>query len=403
MAFPSPSLASSGPLPLTPAPARTPQPDRAGPGDRRDRLAALDGLRLLAALMVCLYHFAGRGGDISRSWGRSPSRIFPDLSQAAVYGCLGVQFFFVISGFVICMSSWGRSPGDFFRSRVARLYPAYWAAVLLVAGAAFVLPTVLQPLRLDQILVNLTMFQMPTGVPRVLGVCWTLWAEVRFYALFALCVVLRGVTYRRVVLFCCVWTLAAVVCKGAGNELTAQLVMPEHAPFFVGGLALYLIHRCGGNPTLWGIVGVSWLLGQETVTTGLWRPGAVGDFHRNPYLILLLLTLGFAAVAAVALGWTRWASWPWLTTAGALTYPFYLVHERLGWCVIRVLHRGLGLPPWPTLAVTVLGMLGLAWLIHRCVERPLGPRLKKGGTARHDARPLPYRTSLPVITSAGPS
>ncbi|MEU6605180.1 acyltransferase [Streptomyces shenzhenensis] len=401
MAFPSPSLASSGPVPLTPA--RTPQPDRADPGDRRDRLAALDGLRLLAALMVCLYHFAGRGGDISRSWGRSPSRIFPDLSQAAVYGCLGVQFFFVISGFVICMSSWGRSPGDFFRSRVARLYPAYWAAVLLVAGAAFVLPTVLQPLRLDQILVNLTMFQMPTGVPRVLGVCWTLWAEVRFYALFALCVVLRGVTYRRVVLFCCVWTLAAVVCKGAGNALTAQLVMPEHAPFFIGGLALYLIHRCGGNPTLWGIVGVSWLLGQETVTTGLWRPGAVGDFHRNPYLILLLLTLGFAAVAAVALGWTRWAAWPWLTTAGALTYPFYLVHEHLGWCVIRVLHRGLGLPPWPTLAVTVLGMLGLAWLIHRCVERPLGPRLKQGGTARRDARPLPYRTSLPVITSAGPS
>ncbi|MFF0220763.1 acyltransferase family protein [Streptomyces sp. NPDC004629] len=378
----------SVPSPPAPAPAADPAP-APGPAGRRERLPALDGLRLLAALMVCLYHFAGRGGDISRSWGQSPARVFPDLATAAVYGCLGVQFFFVISGFVICMSSWGRSPGDFFRSRVARLYPAYWAAVLLVTGAAFVVPAALHPLRLDQVLVNLTMFQMPTGVPRVLGVCWTLWAEVRFYALFAVCVVLRGVTYRRVVLFCCVWTLAAVICKGAGNELTAQLVMPEHAPFFVGGLALYLIHRCGGNPTLWGIVGVSWLLGQETVTTGLWRPGAAGDFHRSPYVILLVLTLGFAAVAAVALGWTRWASWPWLTTAGVLTYPFYLVHEHLGWCVIRVLHRGLGLPPWPTLTVTVLGMLGLAWLIHRHVERPLGPRLKKAGTARND-------TSIPA-------
>ncbi|MFL4906568.1 acyltransferase family protein [Streptomyces sp. MMS24-I2-30] len=373
----SPTRASA---PSPPPPAALPAPPP-GPGRHGGRLLALDGLRLLAALMVCLYHFAGRGGDISRSWGRTPALVFPDLSQAAVYGCIGVQFFFVISGFVICLSSWGRGPGDFLRSRVARLYPAYWVAVLLVTAAAFVLPVVLHPLRLDQILVNLTMFQQPMGVPRVLGVCWTLWVEVRFYALFAVCVVLRGVTYRRVVLFCCVWTLAAVICKNAGNPLTAQLVMPEHAPFFVGGLALYLIHRFGHSPTLWGLVGVSWLLGQESVTTGLWRPGATGDFHRNPYVILLLVTLGFAAVAAVALGRTRWAARPWLTAAGALTYPFYLVHEHLGWFVIRVLHRGLGLPPWPTLTVTVLGLLGLAWLIHRCVERPLGPRLKQGGGA----------------------
>ncbi|MFE9608617.1 acyltransferase family protein [Streptomyces sp. NPDC006012] len=371
----SPTRASV-PSPPPPAAHRAPPP---GPGRRGGRLLALDGLRLLAALMVCLYHFAGRGGDISRSWGQTPARIFPDLSQAAVYGCIGVQFFFVISGFVICMSSWGRSPGDFLRSRVARLYPAYWVAVLLVTAAAFALPVVLHPLRLDQILVNLTMFQQPLGVPRVLGVCWTLWVEVRFYALFAVCVVLRGVTYRRVVLFCYVWTLAAVICKNAGTPLTAQVVMPEHAPFFVGGLALYLVHRFGHSPTLWGLVGVSWLLGQESVTTGLWRPGATGDFHRDPYVILLLVTLAFGAVAAVALGWTRWACRPWLAAAGALTYPFYLVHEHLGWFVIRVLHRGLGLPPWPTLAVTVLGLLGLAWLIHRFVERPLGPRLKRGG------------------------
>ena len=99
--------------------------------------------------------------------------------------------------------------------------------------------------------------------------------------------------------------------------------------------------------------------------------------HRDPYVVVLIVTVAFAAVAAVALGWTRRASWPWLVTAGALTYPFYLVHEHLGWFVIRVLHRGLGLPAWPTLVVTVLGMLGLAWLIHRFVERPLGPRLKR--------------------------
>ncbi|MGW7420084.1 acyltransferase family protein [Streptomyces sp. NPDC054813] len=348
--------------------AVTPAP----PGRPRTRLLALDGLRLLAALMVCLYHYTGRGGVVSASWHQNPAHVFPTLSRAAVYGCLGVEFFFVISGFVICMSSWGRSLGDFFRSRVARLYPAYWVALVLITGASLVLPAVVHAVRLDEFLVNLTMLQQPMGAPRVLGVCWTLWVEVRFYALFALLVVLPGVTYRRVVLFCSVWTLAAVLSTSAGGPWTELVVMPQYAPYFIAGLALYLVHRFGGGVLPWGIVALSWILGLRMATEGLWHAGS----PRNPYVVMLVVTLAYAAVAAVAAGWTRWAAWPWLTTAGALTYPFYLVHEHLGWFVIRVLHRGWGLPPWPTLAVTVLVMLGLAWLIHRYVERPFGLRLK---------------------------
>ncbi|GLX53692.1 acyltransferase [Streptomyces hygroscopicus subsp. hygroscopicus] len=365
-------------VPIPPAEATAPP----APAERRSRLLALDGLRLVAALMVCLYHYTGRGGTVSESWHQSPSEIFPTLSRVSVYGNLGVQFFFVISGFVICMSSWGRTLGDFFRSRVSRLYPAYWVALVLVTGASLILPAVVEPVRLDEFLVNLTMLQQPMGATRVLGVCWTLWAEVRFYALFALIVVLRGVTYRRVVLFCAVWTLALVVCRTTGNELTDQVLMPEYAPFFIGGLALYLIHRFGGDLLLWGIVAVSLLLGQSEATRGLWHPAAHADFHRDPYVVVLIVALAFATVAAVAVDWTHWASWRWLTTAGALTYPFYLVHEHLGWFVIRVLHRALGLPPRVTLGATILAMLLLAWLIHRLVEKPFGPRLRralKGG------------------------
>ncbi|MGW0881728.1 acyltransferase family protein [Streptomyces sp. NPDC002671] len=382
-------MAASPPgLAATPGPLiRQEVPARSGKG--QGRLQALDGLRLVAALMVALYHYSGRGGTVSESWHQTPARVFPTLSQAATYGCLGVQFFFVISGFVICMSSWGRTLGDFFRSRVARLYPAYWVALVLITAASFALPVVVKPLRLDDFLVNLTMLQQPMGVPRVLGVCWTLWVEVRFYALFALCVVVRGVTYRRVVLFCGVWTLAAVLVQSSGNQLLDQLVMPEYAPFFIGGLALYLIHRFGSDLLLWGIVAVSWLLGQSVATRGLWHPGAHGDFHRNPHVILLIVTLAFATVAAVALGWTRRANWRWLTTAGALTYPFYLVHEHLGWFAIRILHRGLGLPAWPTLAATVLGMLLLAWLMYRFVEKPFGPRLKRSLKGRKVANRSP--------------
>ncbi|MEV6183054.1 acyltransferase [Streptomyces sp. NPDC052015] len=368
------------------APASRPHfflPDRTAVRPRAEsRLRALDGLRLLAALMVCCYHYAGKNGEVAQSWHQSPGVKFPTLSQFATYGSLGVQFFFLISGFVICMSSWGKGVGHFFRSRVARLYPAYWAAIVLVTAAGLLLPVVSAPLRSDELLVNLTMLQQPMGVPRVLGVDWTLWVEVRFYALFALCVVWRGVTYRRVVLFCCLWTLAGVFARVADHPLTDELVMRDHAPYFIGGLALYLIHRFGGDLLLWGIVVMSFLLGQRYSVTALWHPGPQGDFHRSPYVIQLIVLVAFVAVAAVALGWTSRANWRWLTVAGALTYPFYLIHEHLGWFFIRVLHREFGLGPWLTFAATVLAMLGIAWLLHRFVEKPFGPRLRRAPAGR---------------------
>jgi peptidoglycan/LPS O-acetylase OafA/YrhL len=358
-----------------------------GPGrPRRDgsgsRLRALDGLRIVAALMVCLYHYIGKQ-ETGHAWGSNPNDLFPHLSRFAIYGCLGVQFFFVISGFVICMSTWGKTVGEFFRSRVSRLYPAYWVAIVLTAAACVLLPSVIKPLRLDEVLVNFTMLQQPAGVRRVLGVCWTLWVEARFYLLFALFVVWKGVNYRRVVVFCCLWTVAAVLATVADTPLTDEIAMPGYAPFFIGGLALYLIHRYGGDLLLWGIVAVSWLLGQHVATAGLWRPDGAGlSGERSPYVILLFVTLAFAAVAAIALGWLRWADWRWLTVAGALTYPFYLVHEHLGWFAITVLHRHAGFTARETLATSVVGMLLLAYAIHRLVEKPLGLWLKRAMTAQ---------------------
>ncbi|MFJ4921305.1 acyltransferase family protein [Streptomyces sp. NPDC088725] len=368
------------PLPEPEAPLTPP-----APAPKHNRLRSLDGLRLLAALMVCLYHYAGRGGQVADAWGQSPRHLFPDLSAFAAYGSMGVQVFFVISGFVICMSSWGRTLGDFFRSRVSRLYPAYWAAIVLVTAACFILPSVSEPLRLHEVLVNFTMLQQPTGVNRVLGVCWTLWVEARFYLLFALFVVWKGVNYRRVVIFCCLWTVATALAQVADNDLVTQIVMQESAPFFIGGLALYLIHRYGSDLLLWGIVATSWLLGQHYSTVALWSPNA-GDvfYQRSPYVILLVVTFAFASVAAVALGWLRWANWSWLTFAGALTYPFYLVHEHIGWFAITIYHRKFGLEPRLTLIVTVLSMLVLAWLIHRLVEKPFGPRFKRAMKVQAD-------------------
>nr|WP_313896537.1 acyltransferase [Streptomyces sp. GC420] len=352
-----------------------------GPAPRRpSRLRALDGLRLLAALMVAAYHYGGRNGDISRAWGSASQIQFPTAHEWFAYGCLGVQVFFVISGFVICMSGWGRPLRSFFASRASRLYPAYWAAVALVV-LVFALPWVAyENVRPTDALVNLTMLQQPLGAERVLGVCWTLWAELRFYALFALCVVLprSGSVRQRVVLFCACWTLAAAIAQGLGHELLDVVVMPEYAPFFIGGIGLYLVHRDHGDAVGWGITAAGWLLGQRAAVEGLWHPAGAHYFsYRSAAVIIAVVTLGFAAVAAVALGRLGWADWRWLTVAGALTYPFYLVHEHLGWVAVAGLHRGLGLPSSATLPLTVGLMLGLAWLLHRYVERPLTPLLRR--------------------------
>ncbi|CAM5509690.1 MULTISPECIES: acyltransferase [Streptomyces] len=367
---------------VTPARPTTPAPPRP------TRLRALDGLRLVAALMVAAYHYGGRDGEVADAWGTSPSLQFPTLHGWFAYGCLGVQVFFVISGFVICMSGWGRTLTSFFASRAARLLPAYWAAVVLVT-AVFALPVVAyRAVSPSDALLNLTMLQQPLGADRVLGVCWTLWAEIRFYALFALCVVLPGASRRRIILFCAAWTLAAALAQGAGEPLLDLVLMPEYAPFFIGGVGLYLVHRDRRDAYAWGIVAVSWLIGQHHAVARLWHAPDVDAFsYRSSLGIVLVVTCGFLAVAAIALGWLARADWRWLTVAGALTYPFYLVHEHLGWVVIEALHQGLGLPSSVTALLTVAAMLLLARLLDRYVEEWATPLLRRTLSGRTSRRP----------------
>jgi len=352
-------------------------PPRIIPRAHAPRLRALDGLRLIAALMVACYHYGGRDGEVARAWGTSPRHQFPMLHDWFAYGPLGVQIFFVISGFVICMSGWGRTLRSFFASRASRLLPAYWAAVITVT-AVFALPVVVfQAVSPSDALVNLTMMQQPLGVDRVLGVCWTLWAEVRFYALFALCIVLPGANRQRVIMFCAGWTLAAAIAQAANEPLLNIVLMPEYASYFIGGVGLYLIHRDRRDAYAWGIVAVSWLIGQHYAVAKLWHaPNPAFFSYRSSFGIILVVTLGYLAVMAIALGWLNWANWRWLSVAGALTYPFYLVHEHLGWVAIKAYHQTLGIPSYGTFLATVATMLLLAWLLNRYVEEWLTPKLR---------------------------
>jgi len=363
------------------------------------RLVVLDGLRLGAALMVALFHFTGYDNGVKGSWGAKPADQFPGLFHFTSYGWLGVELFFMISGFVICMSSWGRTPGAFFRSRIVRLFPAYWPAVLITTAVLVLWPTVRRPQDYSDVLLNLTMLNNPLGVGSADAVYWTLWSEARFYLLFAL-LVWYGLTLRRAMVFGYVWLIVAVITAGTDADLLKTIFQPDYAPYFVAGIAFYLIHRYGSDIALWGLVGASFLIAQHNTWE---RVIYYGRAHLGRPLSatagVVLVVLFFAALTVISLGWTARIQWRWLTTAGLLTYPFYLLHEYIGWTVIHAV-RDLA-PRYVVLPAVIALMLLSAWLLHRVIEKPVARWLKDrlteaSATGRRD-RPAPVDQPGPSV------
>ncbi|MGE7387020.1 acyltransferase family protein [Streptomyces sp. NPDC004126] len=343
-----------------------------GSGGEPQRLAVLDGIRVLAALAVLFYHYT----VLASAWGRSTTDVFPVARRFAVYGWLGVEVFFLVSGFVICMSAWGRSVGDFAVSRVTRLFPAYWTAVVFTSLVLFAWPEVRSFAGYTDVLVNLSMLQGGLDVPDIDDAYWTLFVELKFYVLFAV-VVMRGLTYRNCVLFCGVWTLAGAVAPTIDNAVLSFLAMPSSSPYFIAGMAFHLMRRFGPNAVLWAVVGVQFLLAQHHVTARMVSSLGQSAAEQTPFWpARAIVLIGFAVMAALALGTLDGIRWRWLRHAGAVTYPLYLIHMMVGLTVIH--HFRDRVAPVPLALATTAGMLVVAWVIHRFVERPLGRRLGAG-------------------------
>ncbi|WP_182111781.1 MULTISPECIES: acyltransferase [unclassified Actinotalea] len=347
---------------------RTPEGGRAGTA-AGSRLRTLDGLRFGAAAGVLLYHFTARW---STAWGEEPAARFGELGRVTSYFALGPELFFVISGFVILWSAWGRSVPAVVGSRVGRLFPAYWTALVLTSVLLLVLWPDGKDITLGQVAVNATLLQEVFAVAHVDGVYWTLWAELRFYAIVVVLVAV-GLTRRRVLAFCALWPLAGLVAEHAGASWAQTLLVSRYAPLFAGGMLLFLIHRDGHARLPWALVGLNVVVALVNVV-----PAQLASLSRNtafvpsPVVLGLLVVGCFAAVAALTLTRLARVDLPVLTTLGVLTYPLYLVHEYWGWWTIHLLHDAVPTPVALLAAVAV--SLGLAWAVHRVVEkRAQGP------------------------------
>lgn len=362
----------------------------------------LDSLRFVAALAVMAVHLTA---VTSPAWGGAVPSEVAKVGRWTGYGSLGVPLFFVISGFVLLMTAWGRTVPAFVASRVGRLFPAYWVAVAFSAVLVlWVWPenvafsrTVISK---TQAALNLTMLQGAYSSPNLDGPYWTLWYEARFYLLIAV-FMLVGITRRRVLAFATLWPIVAAIASANGQSLATALLMPDYAPFFAGGMLLYLIYRDGHDVGTWLLVGFQAIFGANFATHYYLSLSDSTPVHPSKSLITLLVLGSFAAVAAVTLTRLSRVNSKWLTFLGALTYPLYLIHENLGWFVIHRL-RGL-LSPWGAIGVAAAAGLVAAVLIHRLVERPLSTRLR-AATLRMLERPERVdRANLQAVQAFAPA
>src|SRR3546814_869733 len=104
---------------------------------------------------------------------------FPESTAWASVGWVGVQIFFVISGFVILMSAENKSASDFLIGRVTRIAPALWFFTVL--SSAIVLACGVLPFWELSVRFLRSAVLFPIG-PWVDGAVWTLVAEAVFYA-----------------------------------------------------------------------------------------------------------------------------------------------------------------------------------------------------------------------------
>lgn len=307
-------------------------------------IGGLQMLRGVAATLVVLFHLQAvavvQGHD-------------PGILGWFEGGEVGVDIFFVLSGFVIFHAMQGREamgPRRFLWQRFWRIVPPYWAVLSLtlvaMAGLGVMTGDWSEWPGLWRIVLSVLLLPLPD---HVMAVAWTLAVEAMFYLVFA-------ATYFR-------W--------GVRGAITALVL------WSAGTLALKLMHL--GLPPVLGVVlysGVIEFLYGALISLAIragWRAGAIPALVLGTLGLSLIISghvsiyvgrtwaAGLPAAAVVyGLAATDWRMQSWVMVWGESSYLLYLLH-LLVFSVFGTLMRKAGIEPYGSVtAMLVLGALSIA-------------------------------------------
>jgi peptidoglycan/LPS O-acetylase OafA/YrhL len=349
----------------------------AAPAPKR-HFYGLDLLRIIAASFVLLNHFALFGWAVPDGSARGGAAAFPLLAPFAGTGAIGVQIFFVISGFVITMSTVGMGPADFVRHRVIRIIPALWicAVIALLARLAYGEPAFeLAAAFLRSIVLS------PKG-PYIDGVVWTLVVEAVFYGLVFMIMLRtggRGMNTLAVALalvsavFLSLHAMAMIFdFMAGGRRLDALLdrfpfkvLLLRHGVFFAAGMLLFSIHQTGQ---------ARWKTGMLMLCCGF---GLVEIAIATKTLPVALASsfLWLASVGAIVFSFCRAEAIhqkfakhsKLIRDLGRLSYPLYLNHFTLGMILVPSLFAA-GFGAAAAFVIAMSAILASSWAVMRWPE-----------------------------------
>ncbi|WP_284891981.1 acyltransferase family protein [Cobetia amphilecti] len=318
-----------------------------------ERVYILDVIRMLAALSVALYHYTWFGAD-------DIERInFGFISEIFAYGELAVQLFFMISGFVIAWSVYNKSAFGFLRSRVLRLYPTYWICLLATCMVLFFN----QSLDLNVAFFNLTMFQQFVGVAHIDGSYWTLTNEVIFYVYMCLIIKL-GLTSKlmeifSIHIFLCVVYWVYRIFMHHEPPIVGTLFLLEYGHLFIAGHVLYRMFFSDLDNSILlcrTILLVSFVLANIEVS------------HDSQNInktviscsIISLFFLFFIFMNRFSLSrFNKFKIKEISITIGGVSYPFYLLHQEIGYQLFNATNS------WLNLIVCISSIIFLSYIINK--------------------------------------
>ncbi|MGE0641513.1 MAG: acyltransferase family protein [Thermoanaerobaculia bacterium] len=370
------------------------------PADSREGLASpgrfhlVDGLRGLAALWVLSFHLVApplAGGLVE-------GFALP-IRALTAHGWLGVQTFFVLSGFVIAHSlrNVSTSPdflARFVARRSVRLDPPYWmaiaAAVCSIYFSNWIIPE--RTLRLPgpgEIASHLVYLQEILGYEQLVDVFWTLCIEFQLYLVLAVLLVLgqltgrvlRSARTRQVIgwLFLATTIAMSLLSTLAPGGPTKVWFFPYWYQFFLGALTYWTIMGRSSRASLV-------LLGCAVLGAGLLsRPD-------QPLASLGTASILYLAGRTGSLG--TWLSSRPFRFLGAISYSLYLTHTLVFSRGCNLMTR-LGYLPgneWPAAIVLVAAALLVATIWNRLFERPSLKWSRKISLDHHRLEVRPSRT-----------